>query len=60
MSNNNNAGLSYSTENAQIGFEYLRYEGSESSPQQVCIVVNGTVQYSFNVVINTHVGIAGI
>ena len=46
-------------DNAKIGFEYLRYEGSESSSQQVCIVVNGTVLSSFHVIVNTHVGTAG-
>ena len=49
----------YATENAQIGFERVRYEGPESSNQQVCLVVTGRVTSSFNVVVNTHEGIAG-
>ena len=47
-------------ENAKIGFEYLKYKSSESSPLEVCLVVNGTIYSSFNILVNTHLGTAGM
>lgn len=46
-------------ENARIGFESLRYQCSESSNQEVCLVLNGSIQYSFTILVSTHEGIAG-
>lgn len=47
------------TENAEIGFQFLRYQCLENSNQQVCLVVNGYISSNVHVVVNTHEGTAG-
>ena len=43
---------------AQVGFESLQYEAPESSNLDVCIVVNGSLIYSFDLLVTTHAATA--
>ena len=48
-------------ESAEVRFESLKYETSEASNQQVCLLKTGSTYYSeFSVLINTHVAVAGV
>ena len=43
---------------ARVGFESLQYEAAESSNLDVCIVVNGSLIYSFDLLVTTHAATA--